>query len=264
MMAGSAGKGLALPALSEERLGIDIGGSGIKGAVVDPESGSLLGERLELATPQPATPEAVGEAVAELVGSVDYRGPVGIGFPAVVRGGEVLTANNIDSRWIGHNAGEVFTHATSRDVTVLNDADGAALAESAFGAARGVAGLVVMITFGTGIGSGVVVDGHLVYNVELGRIELDGHRPAELHFSAKAREDEGLSWEEWGIRANRFLSHINDFLNPKLVVVGGGVTHRWERFADHFDPSLPLVKAAMGNNAGIVGAALASMQSQSP
>lgn len=244
--------------MAETRLGIDIGGSGVKYALVDTENSELMTERARIKTPDPATPEAVTEVVAEIVESSESEGPVGIGFPAVVWDGEVFTANNIDNAWIGRNARDAFADATERDIVLVNDADAAGIAESAFGAAKDVSGLVLVITFGTGIGTGAVFNGQLVPNLELGFIELDGHHPAELHFSAKVRKKEDLSWAEWGDRANRFLSHIYGVLNPELMVFGGGITKQWDRFSDRLDGSLPLVVASMGNNAGLIGAAVAT------
>jgi polyphosphate glucokinase len=237
-------------------LGIDVGGSGIKAALVDVEDGTLVTERERVDTPQPATPEAVSKSLAEVVAGFDYEGPLGIGFPAVVRNGTVETANNIDPAWIGQPVGEVFSAATGRATSVINDADAAAIAEERFGAAAGVTGLVLTITFGTGIGSGLLVDGKLVPNLELGQLELEGHVPAERYFSAKARRREDLDWDEWGDRANRFLTHVNGLFSPDLMVIGGGLTKHWEQYAHNFDRELPLTPARMGNNAGLVGAAL--------
>lgn len=242
--------------MSNRFLGIDIGGSGIKSALVDVTDGLLVTDRTRSDTPQPSTPEACAGVLSAQVADYDYDGPIGIGFPSVVRHGTVETANNIDKTWIGMKVGEFFTEATGHDTTVINDADAAALAEAAFGAAAGVDGLVLTITFGTGIGSGLLVDGELVPNLELGQIELEGHVPAETYFSAKVRKRDGLSWEEWGTRANRYLTHVNAVFNPNLMVLGGGLTKRWNRFSDRLDPSLPVVRAEMGNNAGIVGAAM--------
>lgn len=244
--------------LADIHLGIDIGGSGVKYSLVDTTKGVLTTERLRIKTPQPATPQAVTEVVAEVIGSVESEGPVGIGFPAVVWEGEVFTANNIDEGWIGENARDTFSEATGREIVLVNDADAAGLAESAFGAARDVEGLAVVITFGTGIGSGAVADGNLVQNLELGVLELDGHFPAEDFFAAKVRKLESLSWQEWGLRANRFLTHVNSVLNPRLIVFGGGVAKKWDEFSEFLDESLPVVPAGMGNNAGLIGAALAA------
>lgn len=239
-------------------LGVDVGGSGIKSALVDVSDGSLLTDRLRVDTPQPATPNACAEALAGQLSQFDYDGVIGMGFPAVVRNGRVGTANNIDPSWIGLDVVEFFTEMTGRPVTVINDADAAAVAESRFGAAAGVDGLVLTITFGTGIGSGLLVDGKLVPNLELGQIELESHAPAEQYFSAKARRREGLDWEQWGTRANRYLNHVNAVFNPDLIVMGGGLTKHWEMYYEYLDENLPLVPAEMGNNAGIVGAALAA------
>jgi polyphosphate glucokinase len=239
-------------------LGVDVGGSGIKSALVDVSDGSLLGERLRVDTPQPATPDACADALTAQLAEYDYDGPLGIGFPAVVKQGVVGTANNIAPSWVGLDVIEFFADATGREVSVINDADAAAVAEASFGAAAGVDGLVLTITFGTGIGSGLLVDGRLVPNLELGQIELEGHVPAEAYFSAKARRTGGLDWDEWGGRANRYLNHINAVFSPDLIVVGGGLTKHWDMYSHTLDPHLPLVPAVMGNNAGIVGAALAA------
>lgn len=239
-------------------LGIDVGGSGIKSALVDVSDGSLLTERLRVDTPQPATPDACARALTSQVVEHDYDGPLGVGFPAVVKHGVVSTANNIDPSWVGLDVVDFFASATGREVSVINDADAAAMAEATFGAAVGVDGLVLTITFGTGIGSGLLVDGRLVPNLELGQIELEGHVPAESYFSAKARRTEDLDWDEWGGRANRYLNHVNAVFSPELIVVGGGLTKHWEMYSHALDSHLPLVPAKMGNNAGIVGAALAA------
>ena len=248
--------------MSRTYLGIDVGGSGIKSALVDLSEGSLLTDRLRTDTPQPATPQACADALSAQVVEFDYDGPLGVGFPAVIRDGRVETANNIDPGWIGTKVADFFAEVTGRDVTVINDADAAALAEATYGAAKGVDGMVLTITFGTGIGSGLLVDGELVPNLELGQIELDGHVPAESYFSAKARRREDLDWDAWGARANRYLTHVNSVFNPDLIVVGGGLAKHWELFEHTLDERLPLVPAVMGNNAGLVGAALVASRSQ--
>lgn len=220
--------------------------------------GSLTTDRLRVDTPQPATPAACASALSAQVAEYDYPGVLGIGFPAVIRAGTVETANNIHDSWIGMDVVEFFAGATGHEVKVLNDADAAALAEAAHGAAAGVDGLVLTITFGTGIGSGLLVNGELVPNLELGQLEFEGHVPAESYFSAKARRREDLEWDEWGVRANRYLNHVDAVFNPDLIVVGGGLTKHWEMYFHTFDQRLPLVPAKMGNNAGIVGAAIAA------
>lgn len=237
-------------------LGIDVGGSGIKSALVDVSDGSMITERARVDTPQPATPEACSSAVRDMVASYDYEGPIGVGFPAVIRRGIVETANNIDPGWIGIQVEDLFADSTGAEVEVLNDADAAAVAEARFGTAAGVPGLVLTITFGTGIGSGLLVDGSLVPNLELGQIELEGHVPAESYFSARARRRENLDWEEWGRRANHYLVHVDQVFNPDLIVLGGGLTKYWDEFRAYLDDRLPVEPAAMGNSAGLVGAAL--------
>lgn len=248
--------------MSASYLGVDVGGSGIKSALVDMSDGSLITERARVDTPQPATPDACATAMVGQIEVYDYEGPIGIGFPAVVRHGVVGTANNIDPSWIGLDVVAFFEKATGHPVIVINDADAAAVAEARFGSAAGVPGLVLMITFGTGIGSGLLVDGKLVPNLELGQIELEGHAPAESYFSAKVRRTENLDWDEWGARANRYLNHVHSVFNPDLIVVGGGLTKHWEMYADTLDAHLPLVPAEMGNNAGIVGAAMTASAQQ--
>lgn len=238
-----------------ERLGIDIGGSGIKGAIVDLDGGELVGERLRVETPEPATPQAVAETLAGLIAEFDYEGQIGVGFPAVLVDGVARTANNIDKGWIGTNALELFTEITGRHIHVINDADAAALCELAYGAAADIPGLVVVLTFGSGIGSGLLADGHLIPNSELGVIELEAHSPAESYFAAKARKRDDLSWEEWGERTNRYLAHVNKIFSPTRIVVSGGVSKKWEKWSHVIDPELPVVRAEWANNAGIVGAA---------
>lgn len=242
--------------MATTRIGIDVGGSGIKAGLVDVDEGRLLAERIRVETPDPATPANVARTVADLVGQIGADGAVGVGFPAVVRGGVVSTAINIAPSWIGVNAIDLFQEALDRRVVVVNDADAAGLAEAAFGAARGVAGTVLILTFGTGVGSALIADGKLMPNLELGQIELFGVRPAELRYSAKARRREDLDWETWGDRANEYLTHVNDLFNPSLMVVGGGIARKWEMFSSRIDPGLPVVPAELGNNAGLVGAAV--------
>jgi polyphosphate glucokinase len=220
------------------------------------DEGALVSDRIRVDTPEPSTPEAVARAVAELVGQLEAPGPVGIGFPSVIRQGWVATANNIDPSWIGVNALELFETTIAREVRLLNDADAAGLAEARYGAAKGVDGKVLVLTFGTGIGSALLVDGSLVRNVELGQLELNGVRPAEKRYSAKSRRAEDLDWDEWGRRAREFIVLVNEVFTPDLIVIGGGISKFWDEFAEHvtFD-DVKTVRAALVNNAGIVGAA---------
>jgi polyphosphate glucokinase len=228
----------------------------VKAGVVDVDEGILVSERLRVDTPIPSTPTSVSAAVADLVGQLDAPGPVGIGFPSVIRQGWVATANNIDSSWIGVNALELFEATIDREVRLLNDADAAGLAEARYGAAKGVDGKVLVLTFGTGIGSALIVDGALVANIELGQLELNGARPAEKRYSAKSRRTEDLSWDEWGRRAREFIVLVNEVFTPDLIVIGGGVSKFWDEFAEQlaFD-EVKTTRAALVNNAGIVGAA---------
>lgn len=227
----------------------------MKGALVDLGDGSLVGERFRIETPEPSTPQAVASALLLILEQLGHDGAVGVGFPAAVTDGVVHTANNIDRSWIGVDGRAVFEEATGREVRMINDADAAAICEGRYGAARGEDGTVLMVTFGTGIGSGLLHDGKLVPNFQLGDVELEGHRPAESFFSGAAREAFDLSWEEWGERANRFLGHLMFLFWPRLIVVGGGMGRRWDKWSPALDDSLPVVPAQRGNNAGIVGAA---------
>lgn len=227
----------------------------MKGALVDLADGSLVGERVRYETPDPSTPQAIGETLARILEEIGDPGPVGVGFPAVVIDGMVHTANNIDDSWIGVDGKRLFEGATGRQIEMINDADAAAICEARYGTARGVAGVVLVVTFGTGIGSAMLLDGVLVPNLQLGDLELDGHRPAETHFSGAAKDDDGLTWEEWGERADRFLRHLMVLFSPRLIVIGGGMAKRWEKWSHLIDRSVPAAPAEWGNNAGIVGAA---------
>jgi polyphosphate glucokinase len=238
-------------------LGIDIGGSGIKGAVVETASGELLTDRHRIETPQPSTPDAVAEAVTEVVAHHGYEGPVGCTFPAVVRGGVVHTAANVDHSWIGTDADALFTERLGMAVTMLNDADAAGLAEMRFGAGRGHDGMVLLLTFGTEIGSALFVGGRLLPNTELGHLELDGV-DAEDRAASRWREEEDLTWSEWAERVEHYLEHLELVLSPDLFIIGGGVSRRSERFFSYLDIRTPFVAAHLRNNAGIVGAALAA------
>jgi polyphosphate glucokinase len=236
-------------------IGIDIGGSGIKGAVVDLDDGAFVGDRLRIDTPHPATPEAVAEVVAEVVAGLEIEGPVGCTLPAVVHNGVAASAANIDDAWIGVNAETVIGEATGRRVTVLNDADAAGVAEHRFGAAQGRGGVVIVLTLGTGIGSAVLTDGRLVPNTELGHLELDGH-DAETRAASSVRETHDLSWPKWAERLDRYLHHVEALFSPDLFVLGGGVSRKHEKFVPRLTVTTEVVPAILRNRAGIVGAAL--------
>jgi polyphosphate glucokinase len=231
----------------------------MKGALVDTSTGDLLTERQRVPTPQPATPKAVGKVVGELCAQAGGPRLVGTTFPAIIQHGVARSAANVDHAWIGTDVDKIFTEASGAEVYVLNDADAAGLAEVRFGAARGVNGLVIVLTFGTGIGSGIFVDGRLVPNTELGHLELDG-KDAERRAAASARERENLSFEEWAKRVNRYLQHVEALFTPDLFVLGGGVSKRSEKWVPLLDVKTPIRIAQLLNNAGIVGAAIAAVE----
>ena len=243
---------------TEHAIGIDIGGTGIKGAVVDLGTGELVTERLKVRTPEGGRPADILEATRQLLADVAERGgatlPLGVCFPAIVRHGRTLSAANISDEWIGLDAERLFEHELGREIHFINDADAAGYAESRFGAARGADGLVILTTLGTGIGSAMIYDGVLVPNSELGHLEIDGH-DAERRAAYSAMEREALSWEEWAARLQRYYSHVEFLFSPDLLVVGGGVSKHHEQFLPLLDLATPIVPAAFRNNAGLLGAA---------
>lgn len=239
-------------------LGIDIGGSGIKGAPVDTTTGRLLAERHRIPTPRPAHPEAVADVVGEITEAFGWDGPVGCALPSVVHHGVVRTAANIDKAWIGVDGSALFSQRVGRRVNLLNDADAAGLAEMAFGAGRGRDGLVVMLTFGTGIGSGVFNDGVLVPNTEFGHIEFKGME-LEHYAAGRLQEDEGMPYDAWGDRVDEVLDYLQGLFWPDLFILGGGISKAWDEWSDRLDVATEVVPAAMRNNAGIVGAAMAAV-----
>jgi polyphosphate glucokinase len=238
--------------------GVDIGGSGIKGAPVDLDRGDLARERHKVLTPHPATPQGVADCVAEVVGHFDWSGPIGITFPGVVTDGITRTAANVDKGWINTDARALLGERIGQPVTILNDADAAGVAEMTFGAGKGRAGTVIVLTFGTGIGSAVFTDGRLVPNSELGHLELHGH-DAEKRASTKAKEDEDLSWQHWAHRVQKYLLHVEMLFSPELFIIGGGVSRKAEKFLPLIEKvRAEMVPAQLQNNAGIVGAAMAA------
>jgi polyphosphate glucokinase len=237
-------------------LGIDVGGTGIKGAPVDTRSGRLLADRHRILTPQPATPEAVAGVVGELAKFFDWTGPSGATFPAVIKHGVASTAANVDSSWIGTDAAKLFAQAIGSEVTVVNDADAAGIAEMRFGAGRGHEGVVIMVTLGTGIGSAVFNDGVLLPNTELGHLQMDG-QDAERVAAESVREADGLSWKKWSKRLNEYLQMLEGLFSPDLFVIGGGVSKKSGKFIPRLDLRTEAVPAELLNEAGIIGAALA-------
>lgn len=243
-------------------LGIDIGGSGIKGAPVDISTGELKAERSRIATPNPSTPDAVTEVIRETLGKFpDVSGPIGITFPGVVKAGRVLTAANMDQQWLGFEAGTFFSAKLGRLAAVMNDADAAGIAEMRFGAGRGVQGVVVLLTLGTGIGSAVFLDGKLLPNTEFGHMEIRG-KDAELRASARVREEKDLGWQEWGERVGEVVARLAALVNPDLFVVGGGVSRKADKFLPVVQSAVkvPVVPAQLLNAAGLVGAAIVASE----
>lgn len=242
-------------------LGIDIGGSGIKGAPVELTSGSFAEERYRVNTPQPADVKQVIGAVAEVAEHFQDIDRIGVAFPGVIIGGVTKTAANVDDSWVDAPAAQLLADALGRPVTLLNDADAAGTAEMTFGAGRDADGVTVMLTFGTGIGSAIFVDGRLVPNTELGHLIMDG-QDAELRASDHAREVDGLSWHKWAKRVQDYLEYVERLIRPSLFIIGGGVSKKSDRFLPHIQIATPIVAAGLQNDAGIVGAAFAASKAQ--
>ncbi len=252
---------IKLPQMAMLGFGVDIGGSGIKGAVVDLEVGQLATERYKILTPQPSLPAAVAAAVAEVVGHFGWQGPLGCTFPAVVQSGVARTAANVDRSWISTNIETVVGLATGLPVTAVNDADAAGIAETNWGAAKSTKGLVVVVTLGTGIGTALIYNGVLIPNSELGHLELDGE-DYEVMASAAARERESLSWDKWARRLQRYFSALEALLRPDLFVVGGGVSRRADKFLPMLELETPIVPARFQNDSGIAGAAYLASEAE--
>ena len=241
-----------------QSFGVDIGGSGIKGCTVDLAEGRLVGERVRVDTPQPSTPEAVYAVVADIVGAFGWTGEVGVTFPGVMKKGVAHTAANVDKSWIDTDIdADLERRLPGGPVQTLNDADAAGLAEMRYGAGRDRTGVVLLLTFGTGIGSALFADGHLVPNTEFGHIEVDGE-DGERRASAAAREREDLSYPAWAKRVDRFLDVLEAGLWPDLIIVGGGVSKKAAKWVPLLSTRTPVVPAQLRNDAGIVGAALAA------
>lgn len=244
-----------------EILGIDVGGSGIKGAPVDVNSGELLTPRHRISTPQPATVKAVANTVAALADHFQWKGAIGCGFPAVVQHGVVKTASNIDKGWIGTNAQELFAEKTGCPVQIHNDADVAGIAEVRFGAGKDRKGVVLVLTIGTGIGSGLFHNGVLVPNSEFGHIQLKKYGLAEKYVSDATRKKDDLSWKQWAERFNVYLAEIEKLLSPDLIILGGGGSKKFAKYDEHLETKAEIVPAELLNEAGIIGAAGAAAPS---
>lgn len=243
-----------------QALGIDIGGTGIKGGLVDLETGKLLSDRIKYLTPEGGRPGDILDVVGSIVGQLGGPElPLGITFPAVISHGSTMSAANVSSEWIGLPAEDMFSRTLGRPVRFVNDADAAGLAEVTYGAARGEQGLVMVITLGTGIGSAMIYDGVLIPNTELGHLEIDG-ADAERRASSVAREREGLTFEQWGLRLTRYFAHLERLFSPDLFVIGGGVSKQSDEFFPFIRVETRLVPAELRNNAGIVGSALFATQ----
>lgn len=238
--------------------GIDVGGSGIKGGIVDLDTGALIGERIKLLTPQPATPSAVAKTIAEVVNGFGWTGPLGVTYPGVVTHGVVQTAANVDKAWIGTNARDIISfELNGQDVTVLNDADAAGLAEQHYGAGKDNSGLVILLTFGTGIGSAVIHNGTLIPNTEFGHVDVGG-KEAEHRAASSVKERNDWSYKKWTKQVSRVLIAIENVMWPDLFIAGGGISRKADKWVPLLENRTPVVPAALQNTAGIVGAAMAS------
>ncbi len=239
-----------------ELLGVDIGGTGIKAAIVETTTGKLVSERVRVLTPKPATPEAVGITLKEVVDRHHWSGPIGIGFPAAIQHGITRTAANVDPSFIGLPIADCFSGHTGCEVHIANDADAAGLAEMRFGAGKGNSGVVLIVTIGTGLGTALFVDGHLLPNTELGHVFLKNGAEAERYASEAVRIKKDLKWAEWGERLNLYLTTMESLIWPDLIILGGGVSDKLHKYAPEITTKAKVVAASFLNQAGIVGAAL--------
>jgi polyphosphate glucokinase len=243
-------------------LGIDVGASGIKGAIVDIETGQFVGQRFRVPMPNPSTPENAAQAMAEIVKNFNYSGTIGVGFPSVVKNGVAVTAANLDAAWIGCNIETVVGEATGCKVIALNDADAAGMAEMRFGIGKGKMGTVVLITIGTGLGSAVFTDGHLLRNTEFGHIWMKKELIAEKYAADSIRKKEDLSWKKWGKRFNEYLERVELYLQPTLILLGGGASKDFEEFKASIKIETSVMPAQLLNSAGIVGAAVYAAETE--
>lgn len=257
----------ALPTRSAGRLsiGVDVGGSGIKAAVVDTDSGEMVSERIRVATPSPSTPDKVSASIGRIVKrlanavALSEDVPVGVGLPGVAIGGRLMTAANIDPAWVDYPIGEKLAKALKRRIEIVNDADAAGIAEMRFGIGAGKPGTVIFLTLGTGVGSGVFLDGSLVPNTEFGQMEIGG-KPAERRSSSAARTRRGLSWKAWAQDLSEHLERIEDIMWPALFILGGGVSKNGDKFIPRLTCRTPVVAATLRNDAGIIGAAIVAAE----
>lgn len=241
-------------------LGIDVGGSGTKGGLVDSRTGEMISERFRIPTPPSRKPKKMAAAIAKIVEHFKYDGPVGCGFPTIIKKGVCKSPGNLHKSWVGINVNELLSKTTGLPFTVVNDADAAGYAAMNYGIGRGEKGFVVMITIGTGLGSGAFFNGELIPNFELGQIPYKKHKKIELWAAASAKEREGLSYAEWGKRFNTFLKYVETLVSPDLILLGGGTSKDFHLFKDCITIETPVKPAQLGNHAGIIGAAVAAMQ----
>ncbi|MDB4270888.1 ROK family protein [bacterium] len=240
-------------------LGIDIGGSGMKGALVNSITGEMLTERFRIPTPESRKPQEMAEVVKEIVQHFNHKGPVGVGFPTIIRHGICKSKGNLHKSWVNLNVKELFSKATGLPVTVINDADAAGYATMNYGLGKGKKGLVLMITIGTGLGSGAFFNGELIPNFELGQIPYKKYKKIENWAAASAKENEGLSFKEWGKRFNVFLKYVDLLISPDFIILGGGTSKQFDEYKDYITIETPVIPAELRNQAGIVGAAAAAL-----
>jgi len=237
-------------------LGVDVGASGIKAAIIDVQTGELLTERFRLPTPKPSTPAAMADAFAELVRNFDWQGLIGCGFPTLVRDGISISASNLDDSWTGQNVEEIFSSVTNCPVKVLNDADAAGMAEMRFGKGKDIYGTLIFITIGTGLGSALFIDRKIVPNTEFGQLYLKGQENiAEQYAANSAKERDNLSWEEWAKRFDEYLHHLDLLFSPNLILLGGGTSKYFNEYSHFFTVQTPVQPAQLLNSAGMIGAA---------
>ncbi|MBU2947336.1 polyphosphate--glucose phosphotransferase [Zobellia uliginosa] len=241
-----------------EVLGIDVGGSGIKGALVNIETGELVTERYRIPTPTSRKPKEMANVIAQIVKHFDYKGKVGVGFPTVIKRGVCKSPGNLHKSWLNTNVEELFSKKTGLDVTVVNDADIAGYASMNYGTGKDMEGLVVMLTIGTGLGSGAFLDGKLIPNFELGQIPYKKYKKIELYAAGSAKDREGLSYKKWGKRFNKFLKLVELIVSPDTILIGGGASKDFDEFKDCITIETPVIPAGLKNHAGIVGAAAAA------
>lgn len=244
-----------------EVLGIDVGGSGIKGAMIHMETGEMLSPRFRIPTPKGRKPEPMAEVVAQIVDHFGYKGPVGCGFPSVIKHGVCKSRGNLHKSWVDTNVEALFEKATGNDFTVINDADAAGYAAMNYGIGRNMKGFVVMITIGTGLGSGAFLDGRLIPNFELGQIPYKDYKKIESWAAASAKEREGLSYKKWGKRFNKFLKYVELIVSPDTIILGGGTSKDFDQYKEYITIETPVIPAGLENYAGIIGAATACLVS---